>query len=133
MENKSNRNIILGTVIVILGGLLLLNNFDILGAPIKEYIISWKTLLIVIGLAMMAKRKNLIGGIFVASLGIIFWLPEIFNHQFQLGHVFLPAMLVVVGIVLLVKSGILHTKRNHDEKFVQYEELDITESETQAK
>ena len=128
MENKNSRNIILGIVIVLLGGLLLLNNFDIIGSPIKEYIISWKTLLIVIGIAMMATRRNLVGGIFVSSLGIIFWLPEIFNHQFQLGHVFLPAMLVVVGIVLLLKASGWHKTLNREEKYTPYEELDITKS-----
>jgi len=133
MENKNNKNIILGTIVVAVGALLLLNNFELINDPLKYYLLSWKTLLIGIGLLLIISRRHLIGGIFVSSIGVIFWLPEIFNHQFQLGHVFLPAMLVVVGVVLLIKSGTLHKKRNHDEKFVQYEELDITESETQAK
>lgn len=131
MENKNNRNIILGTIVVVIGGLLLLNNFDVLASPIQHYILSWKTLLIVIGLVMMATRRNLVGGIFVLGLGIIFWLPAIFDYQIQLGQVFLPAMLVVVGVVLLLKaSGICKSRKPH-EVFTQYEELDITESTSQ--
>jgi predicted membrane protein len=128
MENK--RNILIGTLVVVIGTLLLLNNFDLISEPIKYYLLSWKTLLVVIGIALIASRRNLIGGIFVSSLGIIFWLPEIFNHQFQLGHVFLPAMLVVVGIVLLIKAAGFQRKRNPELEFDQYEELETTDSTT---
>lgn len=126
MENK--RNIVLGTLVVVIGALLLLNNFELINEPVKYYLLSWKTLLIGVGLAMILSKRHLIGGIFISSLGVILWLPALFNYQFQLGHVFLPAMLVVVGIVLLIKATGLHKKQNVGPEFDQYEELEITES-----
>lgn len=126
MENK--RNIILGTLVVVIGALLLLNNFELINEPVKYYLLSWKTLLIGIGLVMIFSKRYLIGGIFISSLGIIFWLPAMFNYQFQLGHIFLPAMLVVAGIVLLIKAAGFRRKRNSEAEFDQYEELEMTES-----
>lgn len=124
MENKkNNRNILVGAIIAIIGGLLLLNNFGLIGFPLTHYLISWKTLLIVIGLFMMASGKHLTGGIIVASLGVIFWLPSIFSHQIVLGQIFLPAMLVVLGVILLLKAGGLKNK----DSFTKYEEIESTE------
>lgn len=128
MENKNNRNIVVGSIIVILGSLLLLNNFGLLDFQIRSYIFSWKTLLIVIGLFMLTSKKNLTGGVILISLGVIFWLPVLLGHQIVLGQVFLPAILMVIGILLLLKAGGLVSKKNRNEEFAEYEELEIKES-----
>lgn len=111
MKNKNNRNIIAGIVVVVAGTLLLLNNFDLLTGPVKYYLLSWKTLLIALGVLLMVSKKHLTGGILLSGLGVVFWLPALFGHQFQLGQVFLPAMLVVLGFVLLLKAGGLPNNR----------------------
>ena len=107
MENKNKRNLVIVIVSVLLVSLVLLNNFNILGSAIEYYLLSWKTLLIVIGLALMLIPKHLAGGIILTSLGVIFWLPALFNNQFQLGEVFLPVLLIVLGLLLLL----LRTRR----------------------
>lgn len=128
MENKNNRNIIVGSIVVILGSLLLLNNFGFLDFQIKYYLFSWKTLLIVIGLFMLTSRKNLTGGIILISLGVIFWLPALLGHQIVLGQIFLPAILMVIGIIFLLKAGGLDRNKAKKETFVEYEELEIQET-----
>ena len=128
MENKNKRNVVMVIVSVLLVSLVLLNNFDMLGSAIEYYLLSWKTLLIVIGLALMLIPKHLAGGIILTSLGVIFWLPAFFNNQFQLGEVILPALLIALGVLLLVKAGANKKNKKRSVKIRQYEEPDSTQA-----
>lgn len=105
METKNtNGRIIAGILVLIIGIALLINNFDFVQFPIKHYIFSWKTLLIGIGIVIIATKKNYTSGAFLIGLGTIFWLPEIFGFQFSLQQVFWPALLIVFGTVLILKT-----------------------------
>jgi len=131
MENKNKKSIVIVIVSVLLVSLVLLNYFDMFGSPIEYYLLSWKTLLIVIGLALMLIRKHLAGGIILTSLGVIFWLPALFNNQFQLGEVILPALLIVLGVLLLLRAGANKKNKKRSVKIRQYEELDSTQASKQ--
>ena len=116
-RNKNFGKIILGIAVILVGGVLLMDNLELTYLPLKQYIFSWKTLLIVIGLAMLASRKNLAGGIILISLGVVFWLPAIFNYQIALNQILWPSLLIAVGIIFLLKSGRrnkLHGKHTAD-------------------
>ncbi len=97
-----------------------------LGSAIEYYLLSWKTLLIAIGLALMLMPKHLAGGIILSSLGVISWLPALFNNQFQLGEVFLPALLIVLGVLLLLRTGANKKNKKHPDKISHYEDPDST-------
>lgn len=118
MENKTknNRNTVLGIFVLAIGALLLLANFDLLGFPVKQYIFSWKTLLIGIGTALLLTNKKNVGGVILISLGVVFWIPEIVDHQVSLNQIFLPAVLIVFGILTLAKVKGLDKKKNIDTK-----------------
>ena len=121
---KNNRSAILGILILSIGTVLLLDNFNVLDFPIKQYLFSWKTLLIVIGVALLVSKKNNAGGIILVSLGTIFWIPAIFDYQIALNQIFLPAVLVVVGVILLTNY------RNLDRKsFDKVENSEVMEIE----
>ena len=109
---KTNNRTIAGILILIIGTVLLLNNFDWIQFPVRHYILSWKTLLIGIGIVIMATKENYTIGAFLIGLGVIFWMPEIFNHQFGLRQIFWPALLIVFGIALLLKPAVT-CKRGH--------------------
>lgn len=129
MENrKNNRNAVLGIVILIVGALLLLDNFNVLDIPVKQYIFSWKTLLIVIGLALLTRKKNTTGGIILISLGTIFWIPTIFDHQIVLNQIFLPAVLIVFGVIMLTKVKNMGQKKFHHVEEAEVIEMDAEES-----
>ena len=107
METKiTNRKSLAGIIVLVLGLVLLLNNFDWIQFPVKHYIFSWKTLLIGIGGLLIVAREKYASGVFLIGLGLIFWLPEIFQFQFTLNQIFWPAMLIVIGTVLLLKAAI---------------------------
>ena len=116
-RNKNFGKIILGIAVILVGGVLLMDNLELTYLPLKQYIFSWKTLLIVIGLAMLASRKNPAGGIILISLGVVFWLPAIVNYQIALNQILWPSLLIAVGIIFLLKSGRrnkLHGKHTAD-------------------
>ena len=106
MENKStDKKLIIGIILMVLGGLLLFDTFDITNLPIRYYVFSWKTLLIAIGIVIIATKEKATTGYVLIGLGIIFWLPSIVNYSISLGQVFLPAVLIGVGVLIITRRG----------------------------
>jgi len=121
MENRKHYNgLVAGLVIALIGTLLLLRNVGLLDYSVTHYIISWKTLLIFLGLVFVSTGRYT-RGLVVGGLGVIFWLPEIFQHQFTLHQVLMPSILVIIGIVLLMKAGGVHKPKDLEGEYVPYE------------
>ena len=105
-ERKSlDKRNIAGIILVVIGGLLLLNTFDIVGFSISHYIFSWKTLLIAVGLIIVVRRENQTMGYLFIGVGVVFWLLTFAGLYISFGKVFLPLMLIVIGIVIISRRG----------------------------
>ena len=96
---------ITGLILIIFGGLLLLNTFDIVGFSISYYIFSWKTLLIAIGLVIMHRRENNKIGFLLIGVGTAFWILDFTGLYISFGKVFLPLILITIGIVIITRRG----------------------------
>lgn len=106
MENKStDRKLIIGIILMLAGGLLLLDTFDITQLPIRHYIFSWKTLLIAIGVVILATKERATAGYILIGLGVIFWLPSLVNYSVSLSQIFWPAILIGVGVLVITRRG----------------------------
>jgi predicted membrane protein len=106
MENKStDKKLIIGIILMLAGSLLLLETFDITSYPIRNYIFNWKTLLIGIGVVIIATKDRATSGYVLIGLGIIFWLPSFINYSISLSQVFLPALLIAIGVIIITKRG----------------------------
>lgn len=125
-NNKNTKRAILGIIVLVLGTLLLMDNFNIIDFPIRHYILSWKTLLIVIGIAMLASGKKNTGGIVLIGLGVVFWLPAIFEYQITIKQIFWPSVLIIIGFVLLAKVRGLNGKPAGDAKLAAGEVSEVT-------
>ena len=101
---KSGKHLIGGIVVLTIGVLFLLRNFDILGPELNHYVFSWKTLLIGIGLLNLFLADNKVGGFILIAIGTFFWLPDIFDLSVRVGQLFWPVVIIVVGIMLLLKK-----------------------------
>jgi len=130
MEKRKNNHIILGIIIASIGVFLLIANFGLMHIPFFDYLFSWKTLLILVGIFMLVYKKNLTAGILIIGLGVIFWLPSVFNQQIELGEVFLPSLFIILGIIALLKAGGMHKKRTSCGKSTEYEISDKATSNT---
>ncbi len=93
------------------GGLLLFDTFDITHFPIRYYIFSWKTLLIGIGIVILATKEKATAGYVLVGLGVIFWLPSLVNYSIRLSQIFWPAVLIGIGILIITRRG--RQNRNH--------------------
>ncbi len=106
MENKStDKKLIIGIILMLAGSLLLLETFEVTNFPIRNYIFNWKTLLIGIGAVIIATKERAVSGYVLIGLGIIFWLPSFINYSISLGQVFLPALLIAIGVIIITRRG----------------------------
>ena len=101
---KNNNHLIGGIVVLTIGVLFLLRNFDFLTPEVRYYIFSWKTLLIGIGILNLALARNHVAGIILIAIGTFFWLPDIFNLTLRAGQLFWPVVIIIIGLVLLLKK-----------------------------
>jgi len=117
MENKStDKKLIIGIILMLAGGLLLLDTFNITDLPIKHYIFSWKTLLIGIGTVLLVTKEKATAGYILIGLGIIFWLPSILNYNIALSQIIIPSVLIGIGILVITRRGGHNRPRNSSSK-----------------
>ncbi|MDL2231291.1 cell wall-active antibiotics response protein [Porphyromonadaceae bacterium OttesenSCG-928-L07] len=96
-------NMFITAIIFILVGLLFIGrNLGIVDPYLFRIIISWQSLLIVIGLVQLS-RRNIVGGAIVLAVGVFFLLPKIGHFSLGWEHVWWPLIFVFVGVVLLLK------------------------------
>jgi len=106
MEQKTtDSRLIIGIILIVFGGLLMLNTLEIVTWPIRHYFFNWKTILIVIGLVLIGNKQRKVSGIILISLGVAFWLPSIFNVNIRFHQVFWPMLLIGLGVVVISKRG----------------------------
>lgn len=106
MENKkTDRKLIVAILLIAAGALLMLDTFDISSIPLRYYILSWKSIIIAIGVIIIATRDKAISGYILIGLGVIAWLPSFVNYNISLGQIFWPALLIGVGILIISRRG----------------------------
>lgn len=105
---------ILGAALVVAGVVIILNNLGIITYTVRNIIISWQMLLIVIGIAGFFNRNRNFGAILIL-IGTFFLLPKI--PMLHLGYRFIqnfwPALLVVCGLMILIYPGGFSSGRSH--------------------
>jgi predicted membrane protein len=121
--NKNFGKVLLGTAVILIGGLLLMDNLDITYFPWRHYLLSWKSIMIFIGLVLLTTQKNLVTGIILITLGSVFWLPEMLNYTISLQQVFLPSILIVVGLVVIFKTR--HQRGRSSDVFSENNEPEV--------
>lgn len=107
MENKEKRHILTGGMILItLGVLIILHKTTIFG-----FDKSWPILLIVIGIGAVAQRAKDLGGWFVVTAGVVFFLIQNMASDFQVISTYiLPLLLILVGVNVIRK----YFRNKHD-------------------
>jgi predicted membrane protein len=108
METKQtsiDRRAVAGILLIVAGALLMLDMADLLPFSLRYYIISWKTLLIGIGLITLSNRENRTTGYILIGLGVFFWLPELLDYRVRLSTIFWPSILIGIGLIMLSRRG----------------------------
>ena len=92
-----------GLIVVAVGGLLLLDRLDFDLVP--YWLISWKTLLIAIGVAT-GIRKNFqgIGWIILIGIGSFFLIEDIPGLDWEVRRYVFPIIVIAIGVLILFRS-----------------------------
>lgn len=112
METKptTDRRLIAGLLLVVAGALLMMDKLNLLPFNLSYYLISWKTLLIGIGIIILSSRENRVTGWIFVGLGLVLWLPDLVNYPIRLSAIFWPAVLIGIGLIILSHKGGTKTK-----------------------
>jgi len=105
---KDNKRIVIGIVLLVIAALMFADNFDFLPWNWEHYVFTWPSLLIFIGLIVLAKKESKTTGIVLISVGAFFLAAKILCYPFGVHHLFWPAILVVIGILLIVREKNQH-------------------------
>lgn len=100
-----------GLILILVGFILLLANFNIIEGRVGYYLLDWRTILIALGIIFIGARDNKTSGYILTGLGIVFWLPELLGqYHVRFGDVFWPSILIIIGVVLLTRHKRMHLR-----------------------
>ncbi|MEQ9426157.1 MAG: DUF5668 domain-containing protein [Cyclobacteriaceae bacterium] len=103
-------------ILIGLGTLLLLNNFDIIDFRVQRYIFKWEVILLFVGLLTFLTKKNKTG-IILMAVGGLFLAADVFTSFDADLFDLWPIVFVFAGFILISKSG-LATKQPREDGFL---------------
>lgn len=96
-----NNAIVIAIIFIAIGLILIGRNTGVIDYQLYRILMSWQSLLIVLGLCMIS-RRNITSGLIVGGVGAFFLIPKI-TMASQWMHTYWPLVFVMVGVVLLFK------------------------------
>jgi len=85
---KLHGRAILGLLLIILGGLFVLHNYEII--PLPEDFLTWEYLFLLVGVLLLLLSRNKVAGIVFFSIGLFNLYPDLW-----------PLVLVMIGLHIL--------------------------------
>lgn len=143
MENQNNNKlkyqsnkVWVGLFIIVVGSLLLLDNF---GLNLPNWLFTWSTFLFALGVIIGYKQNFRGAGWFIMILiGAYFTIDEALGRNYDMSRIAFPIMLVIVGLFIIFKpksefkKNAEKWKRRSDkwkQKFNQPEDFQTTQNE----
>ncbi len=122
---RNDKRLVLGAIFIIFGGLLIVNNLDLMHYGLKRIIFSFGMLVTTIGLFVFATSDNKTPGIVITAVGGFLLLAKIFTWHVGFHTIFWPAVFFGIGAVLIFGRDVLHGgRRAHREPGVGEDYID---------
>jgi len=103
-NNRTDKRVILGGILIILGGIFLLNTMDVLQFRFAHVVFSWPFIMLVIGVFILVNtEKKFLGGI-LSGIGALFLIPRIFPEVDYNAGIIFPVILIVLGTYIILKK-----------------------------
>jgi predicted membrane protein len=121
-RNRKNHiisSILTGIVFLLVGGIIIANRMGFIPGDIFSIIISWQSLLMTIGIIILASHKKIIPGIIFLAVGGIFMIPKFMNLNFDLSQLIFPAILIIIGLSSILFAIFRPKKYNFRKRFEQ--------------
>jgi predicted membrane protein len=100
-ETVSNKRILFGLFLIALGVFWILVKLDVIPDTWNDVLISWKMLLIGIGVFSMIGGNRTAGTILIV-IGGFFMIPDIVNIPYELRRIGWPLLIIGIGVALLL-------------------------------
>ncbi len=108
MEKSSNTkgNLLVGSFLIILGLLFIIDNYDLLDYEISGLIFRWESFLIFIGIVLIVSKSNEKTGIVIATIGIFFLGMDLYDFKFKgFLYDYWPIIVILIGIYFIYKKS----------------------------
>ena len=102
-KNTVDNRFWLGIIFVLVGAAWLLDNLNII-PDIPDFLISWRSLLIIIGLFLILGKRKFEPGIILIAIGSIFILEDLNILEWHIIWQFIwPAIIIIIGASLILR------------------------------
>ena len=116
VRRNSNTRKTWGILLVILGGFLVANAFDLLPYRLKDILWSWEMLLIVVGVFSLVNNQSKVIGLVLISLGGFFLIENFWDFPYYVRKAFWPSAIVVIGLYLILSPKSYFKNRKERDK-----------------
>jgi predicted membrane protein len=104
METKqSDKRLIAGVIIVLIGLVILASNFGVLPSNIKYYLFHWEVIVMGIGLIALLTSDHKGTGIILIAVGGAFYLRNFIDFHFNFWQLFIPSIIILLGLILIFR------------------------------
>ena len=104
IDNRRRRNdglLVIAIILIGLGLVVLARNLGLMDYWLYRTIVSWQSLLIVLGVWALTKN-NTTGGLLLVGTGVFFLIPRIARLGPDWVTTYWPVLLVILGLIVLV-------------------------------
>lgn len=116
MSQTHNSRLGAGAILIIIGGIFLLDNMNLIPFSVSRYMFSWQGILIIIGSVILITRPNKTPGFILLAIGGFFLLPEILHIRgFSLDN-WWPLILIIIGVMFILRQQGHRKFSSKDEK-----------------
>jgi predicted membrane protein len=106
-SSKRNSRAVLGIILILIGAALIAVNLNWIPFSLS-WLVSWKMLLIVIGIVLLASKQNKGPGIVLILIGGFFLALDFVDSSYYLHRIFWPSLIILVGIMFLFRGRRTH-------------------------
>ncbi|RPI72133.1 MAG: hypothetical protein EHM47_08895, partial [Ignavibacteriales bacterium] len=92
-----DKRITFGIILILIGGLFLLNTLDIIDFRVSRIIFSFPFILFIIGVLIMINSGNKVLGGILSGIGLVWMLPKIFSQLDYGQGLIIPVVLIFLG------------------------------------
>lgn len=100
-----DKRITFGIILILIGGLFLLNTLDIIDFRVSKVIFSFPFILFIIGLLIMINSGNKVLGGILTGVGFFWLLPRVFPELDYGPGLILPLLFILLGIYMIFKHS----------------------------
>lgn len=110
LKRFSGKAAALGVLVIAAGVLLLARNTGFLDPVFSRILFSWEMLIIAIGVVNIFWRQSFWSGVIMIGIGGFFLLVNFYHMPFSTWQLFLPALIILVGLKMIFGPSRLHKR-----------------------